>query len=276
MKITILVENTASSKICLPLLGQHGLSLLLDIPSSGRILFDTGQSDILMKNMLLLDVKPNSIDYAILSHGHIDHCGGLLDLLRARSMPLTVFAGPGIFLPRYFQSFNEQISYIGIPHTKDILISSGADFIFSYGPSQIRKNVWLSGLVAKQTDFETEDLRMLDSNKQTDRFADEISFYYVNENGLTVITGCAHRGLVNIIKHGQKITGVEKVHAVIGGSYLEFVSDWQREATMAFLKQINPNIIALSHCTGVHFQGLMKEIFKEKFFSANTGDVIEV
>lgn len=276
MKVTIVVENAVEPRAQQPLLGQHGLSMLLDIPDGGRILFDTGPSDVLMKNLLLLDITPDSIDYAVLSHGHNDNCGGLLNFLRSRRMPLTIFAGPGIFAPRYFQDVNAQLQFIGVSYTKEILISSGADFIFTYGPAHIRENIWLSGPIPKVTDFETESLDLIDANKQTDRFSDELAAYLVMPEGLVVLVGCAHRGLVNTIKYGQKVTGVEKVHAVIGGTYLEYASDWQKEATIDFLCAIEPDIIALNHCTGFKMQAVLQNTFGSKFMPANVGDIIQL
>lgn len=240
MKITVAVENTVDSQIGRPLTGQHGLAMILDIPDCGRILFDTGRSDVLMTNLLLLEIAPDSIDYAVLSHGHIDHSGGMLHFLQSRSMPLTVFAGPGIFSARYAEHVDGRTRFAGVPHTKEYLTTAGAEFIFTYGPAQIKENIWLSGPVPKVTDFETEGLNFVDANKQTDRFPDEIAMYIVQPKGLVVLTGCSHRGLVNTIKYGQKVTGIEKLHAVIGGASLDRASERQREGTVEFLSDNVP------------------------------------
>ncbi len=258
------------------LLGQHGLSLLLEIPGSGRILFDTGQSGILLDNLMAMDIAPDSIDYMVLSHGHYDHCGGLKCLLSARRLPVTVFAGPGIFSPRYTQMAGGNYRHIGIPHTKELLAALGAEFIFTYGPCQTRENIWLSGPIPRTTSFEAMSTSLLDASKQPDRFSDEIAIYITQPEGLTVITGCAHRGLVNAIKHGQQVTGVERVHAVIGGSHLAGVGQAQKEQTYEFLQELNPDIIALSHCTGIKIQGELQSLFGDKFMAANVGSVIEI
>lgn len=276
MKITVVVDNMVDPGNTQPLLGQHGLAMLLDIPDCGRILFDTGQSDVLMKNLLLLDIMPDSIDYTILSHGHEDHCGGLLPFLRARRMPVTVFAGPGLFSPRYLQDINGQTRFIGVSYTKETLTSSGADFIFTYGPAQIRENIWLSGPIPKVTEFESENLSMVDTNSQTDRFPDEIAVYITTPEGVVILTGCSHRGLVNIIKYGQKVTGMQKVHAIIGGSDLGRVGDWQKESTIDFLAELDPNIIALNHCTGIKMLSFLQNFFGSKIVEASTGKIIEL
>ncbi|MDR2007186.1 MAG: MBL fold metallo-hydrolase [Acidaminococcales bacterium] len=275
MKVTVLVENSVSLNAAKPLLGQHGLSMLLDIPNCGRILFDSGQSDILMKNLLLMDIVPDSVDYAVLTHGHYDHCGGLLEFLRSRSLPLTVFAGPGIFSPRYLQRRDGHHEFIGIPYTKELLNSAGAEFIFVYGPTQIRENIWLSGPIPKTSDFEKESLSMLDANDQTDRFTDELAFYVLRPEGLVVFSGCAHRGLVNSIKYGQRVSGADKVCAVIGGSHLAAADKAQREATLAFLRELELNILALNHCTGLKVQSMLMAQAGLKFINANAGDVLE-
>jgi 7,8-dihydropterin-6-yl-methyl-4-(beta-D-ribofuranosyl)aminobenzene 5'-phosphate synthase len=276
LKITILAENTISLDANAPLLGQHGLAMLLDVQGCGRILFDTGQSDVLMKNLLLLDILPDSIDYVVLSHGHYGHCGGLLSFLRARQMPLTVFAGPGLFSPRYLQKADGRNRFVGMPYTKEFLTASGADFVFTYGPTQPGENMWVSGTLPKITDFEAENLNLVDHSKQTDRFTDEIAFYVVRPEGLVVITGCSHRGLVNIIKYGQRVSKVEKVHAVIGGAQLEHASEWQRDATLGFLREISPDIVGLNHCTGASMHAALCGAFGSRVVKANTGDIINI
>ncbi|MDR3349523.1 MAG: MBL fold metallo-hydrolase [Acidaminococcales bacterium] len=276
MKVTVLVENTVSLAAVKPLLGQHGLSMLLDIPNCGRILFDSGSSDILIKNLLLMDIVPDSVDYAVLTHGHYAHCGGLLEFLRSRSLPLTVFAGPGIFSPRYMQRKNGPLEFVGMPYTKELLTSAGAEFIFVYGPTQIRENIWLSGPIPKTSDFEKENVSMLDANGQTDRFTDEVAFYVLRPEGLAVFSGGSHRGLVNSIKYGQRVSGAKKIHAVVGGSHLAAADSEQQEATLAFLKESDINMLALNHCTGLKVQSMLLGQGGVKFVSANAGDVLEL
>ena len=92
MKITVVVENTVSTKTDKPLLGQHGLSMLLE-HGGKRLLFDTAQSGILTENLALLGIHPDSIDAVLLSHGHYDHTGGLKAFLQHRSKPVDVYIG---------------------------------------------------------------------------------------------------------------------------------------------------------------------------------------
>ncbi len=276
MKITVLVENTVSTKAPAGLLGQHGLSMLLEIPGSGRILFDTGQTDILLENLLLMDILPDSIDYIVLSHGHFDHCGGLNAIFKARQLPATVFAGPNIFSARYARSTGGGYRHIGIPYTKEHLASSGAEFIFTYGPCQMRENIWLSGPIPRTTEFEAQNTTLLDIAKQPDGFSDEIAIYLVQPEGLVVVTGCSHRGLINTIKYGQQVTGVEKVHAVVGGSHLEPASLPQQEETIKVLREMEPDIIALNHCTGIQLQAQLQSVFGARFVAANAGSIINL
>ncbi len=275
MKIKVLLENTVSTKAPPGLTGQHGLSFLLEIPGSGQILFDTGQTEVFANNLLLMDVMPDAIDYIVLSHGHFDHCGGLHALLRLRRLPVTIFAGPGLFATRYSQS-GAMYRYIGVPFTKELLSSYGAEFIFTYGPSQMSENIWVSGPIPKVTEYEGDTLSLLDAAKQPDRFTDEVAVYLVQPSGLTVISGCAHRGLINAIKYGQQVTGVEKIHAVVGGSHLESASPWQIEETVKALYELQPDILALNHCTGMRLQARLEGKFGSRFIPANGGCVIEL
>jgi 7,8-dihydropterin-6-yl-methyl-4-(beta-D-ribofuranosyl)aminobenzene 5'-phosphate synthase len=157
-----------------------------------------------------------------------------------------------------------------------LLSASGAEFIFTYAPTQISPNIWVSGTIPRVTDFERESLNFFDASKQTDRFPDEIAFYVLTPEGLVVITGCSHRGLVNTVKQGQKVTGAAKIRAIIGGGHLSAAEDWQKDATLDFLRELSPDVTALNHCTGIDVQGYLHTVPEVHFVAANAGDVLEI
>ena len=89
-------------------------------------------------------------------------------------------------------------------------------------------------------------------------FRDETSLYLnVKGKGLVVLTGCGHTGLMNTIKHGQKLTGIEKIHAIIGGLHKEYETDENIEKTVEFIEDLNPEVTCGMHCTGFRFNVVM-------------------
>ncbi|MFW9882670.1 MAG: MBL fold metallo-hydrolase, partial [Candidatus Thorarchaeota archaeon] len=85
-----------------------------------------------------------------------------------------------------------------------------------------------------------------------------ISIYInVKDKGLVVITGCGHTGIVNTIKHGQKLTGIDKIYAIIGGFHKEWEKTKDIEESIRFIESLNPEITCGMHCTGFEFNKIM-------------------
>ena len=279
MKITIVMENSIPISTPLPFLAEHGLAMLLE-SKDRKFLIDSGQSAALIHNLSLLGVPLTDIHGIIVSHGHYDHTGGLQALLTHRGQPIPVYAIPGIFAAR-FSASQGKYRPIGIPQTKEFLIGLGADFQYVSAPYQLTEELWLSGPIPRQTSFEEGDshLRVKEMNSndsQMDPILDDLSLYHVGENGLTVITGCAHAGIINVIRHGFAVTGAQKLHGVIGGTHLGPVSREQQEQSLAELARLHPNFIAANHCTGFAMQARLVSLFGDVFRSAPVGSIFEV
>ena len=103
-----------------------------------------------------------------------------------------------------------------------------------------------------------------------------MTVYYRSPKGLVVITGCAHAGIINIIKYGMEVTGTQKLHALIGGTHLGAVSVTQQDAAVAELEKMKTEIVAANHCTGFPMMVRLKGIFGEKFISASIGVSIDL
>lgn len=277
MKITVVVDNCIMPKTRKPFRAEHGLSLLLDT-GDGRFLFDTGMSgEVAVHNLGLLGVRPGELDAIILSHGHYDHTGGLAAVLAQAGKRLPVYCHPGAFADRYSLAGGEK-RFAGMPHAREQLVSLGADFRPVRAAEALAAGLTISGAVPRETAFETGDRFLVAAGPggEQDSVPDDMAIYYAGEQGLTVISGCAHAGIVNVIRHGQALTGVTKLHAIVGGTHLGPVGEGQQEATLAELERLGPSLVAANHCTGFYMLARLHAIFGAKFVPAFVGTVIEV
>lgn len=279
MKITVVVDNCIMPR-GKPFVAEHGLSLLIE--GAGRkILFDAGQSGVAVHNLGLLGVHPREVDTMVLSHGHYDHTGGLAAVLEQAGKPMPVYCHPDAFIRRYVKVGGRE-RFVGVPHAREQLESLGAEFRFVTGPTEVAPGLIISGAIPRQTGYETGDASLLRPGPdgcgclEQDAVDDDMAIYYADSGSLTVISGCAHSGIVNVVRHGLDVTGCGRVHAVIGGTHLGPVGKAQQEATLAELASIAPSVVAANHCTGFYMMARLQAQFGEKFIPAFVGTVIEV
>jgi 7,8-dihydropterin-6-yl-methyl-4-(beta-D-ribofuranosyl)aminobenzene 5'-phosphate synthase len=274
LKIIILVENTVSRPY--GVLAEWGLSILLDFGEE-LILFDTGQHGSLINNALVLGINLRMVTKVVLSHGHYDHTGGLLNFLKIRGN-VPVYAHSDLLAGHFAKDDGSDKKYIGIPFRLEQLESAGAGFCWLKGPLEICSDVWLSGEVPRLTNFEKGDERLLQFNSSEaskDPIHDDISLFYKTDKGLVVILGCAHSGLVNIIEHARQVTGQKKIRAIIGGTHLGPVEPLQQERTIEYLKSLDLECLAPNHCTGLPMACRLATEFPDQFRWAATGNILE-
>ena len=277
IKATVIIDNQVPLGAKRPLRAEHGQSLLLETPA-GRILFDTGQSDLIIHNLSLLGFRPADLDAVVISHGHYDHAGGLSALLTHARKRLPVYIHPAAFTPRFAENGSRR--FIGIPFSQELLVQLGADFQSVEAPLALAENIWLSGPVPRETDFEKTPESFVmsgaDGSDCHDCVIDDMSLFIETNRKLTVISGCAHAGIINTIKYGFKITSTDTLHAVIGGTHLGSASEQQQTATLEALFSLDPDIIAASHCTGFAMLHRLAEIFDKRFVPAFVGAQFEL
>jgi 7,8-dihydropterin-6-yl-methyl-4-(beta-D-ribofuranosyl)aminobenzene 5'-phosphate synthase len=235
MKIFILTENCAGGRF----FAEHGLSYLIEIDDQ-KILFDTGHSDCFLKNAIIagLDIK-KEVKTVVLSHGHWDHGDGLKYLDNK-----TLIVHPGALIRRFRK---KDLSPVGLSLSKTELTKK-FQIIETKKPYSITQNLWFLGEVPRLNDFESQTTTYTDDFSNDDFIMDDSALAAVVNNELIIITGCSHSGICNITEHAKNVTGISKVHSVIGGFHLKF-DDEQTKRTINYMKNNNVNMVIPSHCT---------------------------
>ncbi len=276
LRITTLSENTARIG---NFLAEWGLSILVETDEV-NILLDTGQSISASYNADILGIDLSKIDKIVLSHGHSDHTGGLRQILRRMRKEVEIIAHPDIWAVKYARRKGQADRYIGIPFQRQELESLGAHFNLTAKPTKISDNIMTTGEVPMVTEFEeVEPNRFFvkkDSGWQPDELLDDQALIINTEQGLIVILGCAHRGIINTIYHAQQLTGVKLVHTVLGGCHLVSASKERVRSTVAALRELDVQKLGISHCTGLPAAAIMAHEFGDRFFFNNGGTSINL
>ncbi|MFX0075733.1 MAG: MBL fold metallo-hydrolase [Candidatus Hermodarchaeota archaeon] len=295
---TLLTDEKFNGKVIHPhsngskYLAEHGLAISIDIKHGDKIkryLLDAGgPKSSILSNAEAMNINFKDYDKIILSHGHIDHFGGLLNVLpklregcEVRLTPNSYdqniilvpksdheFYSPEI-LTEKFRDLQKQNAFkfnIKLPLLNRKLIENLAEqnnlkIIETKDPVKLGPGITTSGEIEIFDEKElTKGIYLMKSRNifVKNTFRDEISIYInVKDKGLVVITGCGHTGIVNTIKHGQKSTGIDKIYAIIGGFHKEWENLNDIEDSVRFIEGINPEITCGMHCTGFDFNKIM-------------------
>ena len=287
MKITVLTENTISknAKISkLPLQGEHGLSLFIQTQNN-NILFDMGQTNLFAKNASLLGINLQTVDFAILSHGHYDH-GGLSSPLPAtlnnEYFGIEAFAHINKKAPIFInsnafsQNYNANKKYIGL--NQELLQSKIAErFVFVQDEKEITQNIKLFSCNSYKKSVATNAFGLMQLQNGTfvpDNFNHE-HYLLIQENDKKIlISGCSHKGILNIVEWF-------KPDFLIGGFHfksLDVENPCQKLELESYAKKLasyNTKYFTC-HCTGTQQFEILKSIMKEKVEYISTGDVINI
>jgi len=241
------------------LLAEHGLSCLVRVFSGKNehaILLDAGLSgDCLFHNTRQMELDLSKVEAVVLSHGHFDHTGGLVDFFHGATRQIPLVLHPDAFLRRRIN--NPARVPVDLPSPDAVTLKkAGADLQQREGPSTLAAgHLLVTGQVERKTPFEkglpgmeawTGDHWTADPVRD-----DQAIVIDVKGKGLIVISGCAHAGIINTVEYAKQITGVETVHAVMGGFHLTGPAfEPVIVPTISGMKQINPVYVVPMHCTG--------------------------
>ncbi|MEE4198493.1 MAG: MBL fold metallo-hydrolase [Bacteroidales bacterium] len=251
MKISVLTENTASGKF----LAEHGLSYTIEHEGK-QILFDTGHTDVFLKNAWRLNIDMDKIKTVVLSHGHWDHANGLKFLERKQ-----LVCHPEVFHPRFRRGGKENI---GIGLSLDEL-KQRFSITTTRKPYPVTHDIIFLGEIPRINSFEAQTTPFVYKNNEDDFVIDDSGIVVKLNHGqeLVLISGCAHSGICNMIEYARKITGINKFRAVIGGFHLKKQDD-QTQKTIDFLKDQDIQEIYPSHCTELPALCAFYNVFKIK------------
>jgi len=240
---------------------EHGLGHWVEVERGGetrRIAFDFGLTgESYTHNFLELGLEAGKVDAIALSHGHMDHYGGLGDFLktyrRRMKNDVVFYGGRDHFLPRYNERNNQRV-YIG-RLDRDELERYDLEVRVVEKPTVLPEGVLLSGEMHETVPFEVipPSLKVeRDGQVVQDTFIGEQALIAnVRNRGLVVVTSCSHRGIVGICRHAVKISGVPKVHAVIGGFHLSGLTGERIIQVVDAFRDLGMDYLIPQHCTGL-------------------------
>jgi 7,8-dihydropterin-6-yl-methyl-4-(beta-D-ribofuranosyl)aminobenzene 5'-phosphate synthase len=243
------------------LIAEHGFCALVTVIADGQresILFDAGLSpDGVLHNIDILETPLADVRAIVLSHGHADHTGALISLLRRlgkRKLPLI--AHPDAFLQRKVVIPGGREVKLP-PPDRGALLQEGVEIVEDREPSLLLDNrALVTGQVARTTAFEKGFLihhSLVDGRWQPDPwiYDDQSLVFHVRGKGLAILTGCGHAGVINIIRHARNVTGIENVYALIGGFHLSGpLFEAIIPQTVEELKAASLQVVVPGHCTG--------------------------
>jgi 7,8-dihydropterin-6-yl-methyl-4-(beta-D-ribofuranosyl)aminobenzene 5'-phosphate synthase len=264
LSITVLVENTAGGR---GLLGEHGLSFFIETETS-RLLLDTGQGLTLLHNAEQLGIDLARLDAIVLSHGHYDHTGGLPDLLQ-QARGATLFLHPAAIAPKYSPG-----GEIGSPFLDAQTIShQGHRLVWTECPMEVVSGIWVTGAIPRRHPLEDTGGRFwTDANHENpDSLMDDQALFMETPEGMVVILGCAHAGVINTLDYIAELTGQIHFHAVIGGMHLVNARQERIQATLEQLRKYDVQLIGANHCTGPKAMGALWSELRDRCVDARVG-----
>ncbi len=279
VRITVLVDDSENPNKP-GLLNRHGLAVLVQAKTGARqvsVLMDTGPSDAIVQNARRLGVSWDDIDAIVLSHGHYDHTGGLLHVLREIHRQVPVVAHPRAFYPKF--STRPKLRFIGTAFAPSEVSAAGGVPVLIRNSLTIAEGVFTTGEIERtESSRETEGFWTVDNGEFVrDGIPDDQALLAdVNGKGIAVITGCCHSGVVNTLRHVGNMTGRDRLHAVLGGLHLRDADDGMIRASVQELLGMDIELLGPCHCTGSRAISQMMETLGERCRPLKVGDSIQL
>jgi 7,8-dihydropterin-6-yl-methyl-4-(beta-D-ribofuranosyl)aminobenzene 5'-phosphate synthase len=272
MKLTSLVDNAVSPQS--PFWAEHGLAFLIET-ESGRVLFDTGASGtVLLHNLHAANIAPESISALALSHSHPDHTGGLPAFLEHRS-GLPVYAHPELLRERFVRR-EGRVEAKALPLAPEEL-RQRTDLRLSTTPQEILPGVWTSGEISERTEAEGRSPNHLvceGDHWAPDPYQDDMALALEGSEGLVLVCGCCHAGLLNTLGQVRKAFGRDPV-TVVGGLHLLNADLAGLRHLVDVLQQWGPPTLYPNHCTGQRAYVALAKAFGDRVLPCPAGTVLD-
>jgi 7,8-dihydropterin-6-yl-methyl-4-(beta-D-ribofuranosyl)aminobenzene 5'-phosphate synthase len=262
MKIHVLVDN--NSLIDRYFLAEPGFSVLIE-EGEFRILFDTGYSDIFIRNSQKMGLDLSHLNFLVLSHSHMDHTWGLDPLVRyyaelktaglSCSKP-TIIAHSQTFISVVDENFGE----LGSLLSKEKL-AKHFKLELTDKPMWLTDRLVFLGQIPRKNEFESIlKFGKKDGSDEDDWVIEDSAFAYKSDNGLVIITGCSHAGICNIIEYAKEICNETKIYDVLGGLHLQQPTPAQMQGTLNYIKKLNLKQIHACHCTDLQSKIALSQV----------------
>ena len=253
-----------------PLIAEHGFCAAVKLEINGtehRLLFDSGLDPLAAShNAGILGLDLSCCEVVISSHGHIDHAGGLLNIRKKineekqkqkQKQKLPLVLHEDAFRNRLVKFQDDRTINLPAPNRAD-LIEAGYNLVEKQSQSLwIEDSILVTGEIPRTNDFEKgfpNHYSEIDGKMENDPLIkdDQAIVLNIKDKGLVIITGCAHAGIINIIKYAKELSGENRIYAVIGGMHLTGgVFEPLIPQTIDELEQLKPNFIIPCHCSGL-------------------------
>ncbi len=274
MKIINLIENTMGDSGCNT---EHGLSFYIETHNH-KILMDTGQTDLIIENAQKLSVDLAKVDMVFLSHGHYDHCGGVLPFTKINNTA-KIYIKKDAFGDNYSTSMTKEPRYIGV----DPDIKSLNQLVLVDGNMQIEDDIELFssiGFNRPAPPGNSHILKKVAGNYVHDDFTHE-QCLVLRENGKTYLfSGCAHHGILNVMDRYKELYHDDPDYVFSGFHTLK--NSGYSDDDLAFITNTAAELnnyrskFYTCHCTGVEPYEKMREILDDKIYYVHCGDQINI
>jgi 7,8-dihydropterin-6-yl-methyl-4-(beta-D-ribofuranosyl)aminobenzene 5'-phosphate synthase len=248
-----------------PLIAEHGFCAAIKLEVNGiehKILFDSGLDPLATThNTEVLGMDLSSVELVISSHGHIDHAGGLINIrkkiIRREKQQIPLVLHEDAFKNRMVKLKDNRTISLPAPNRAD-LIKAGYEMVEKRSKSLwIEDRILVTGEIPRVNDFEKgfpNHYSEIDGKMENDPLIkdDQSIILNVKDKGLVVITGCAHAGIINILKYAKELTGEDRIYALIGGMHLTGgIFEPLIPRTINELEKLKPKFLIPCHCSGL-------------------------
>ena len=265
----ILSDNCASARVAR---GEHGLSYFIEI-GGRRALFDVGQGLVLAENAQALGVDLGTVEAIALSHGHYDHTGGLPIALASARGSVAVHLHPDALQPKY-----NGTRPIGMPPAaRAALAGPNVRLVESREPGEVVPGLFRTGEIPRPHPEEVlaEIFHLDPDGRAVDPLLDDQSLYFDTPEGVVVLLGCAHAGVIHILERVRALTNGRPLRAVLGGLHLGHANETRLGWVIERLREFRPRLLVPMHCTGPRAAAALWTAFPAACRPGGAGAVFE-
>ncbi len=238
-------------------LGEWGFAALVEADGK-KILFDTGaKADVVQKNLQTLELHLADVPDVVLSHWHWDHIGGFMTLRRAALAKIPAALGRTHVAEGFFDSRTGRppgVELNRMIHVRPEYEASGGKFFVHAAAVELQPGVWLTGPVPRrhpERNWSGDTRVKTAAGEREDTLADDLALVVDTRDGLVIVTGCGHAGVINIVEQARSIVRPARVHALVGGIHLFRASEETLTWTTGKLREFGLEHFIGAHCTGI-------------------------